>query len=133
MKYSNHKFPFLSLSLLLFALMLAGCSGGSYTGADPNPDPDPSPSSGISFDTGTITAGGSASVTFTEEGSVTYFCSFHPDMQGSITVSSEATNDGNITIAISNFSYGNPNITITPGTKVTWVNKDAVSHTATSE
>jgi plastocyanin len=40
-----------------------------------------------SFDTGAISQGESASVTFDEPGTYTYVCSFHPGMEGTIIVS----------------------------------------------
>ena len=35
-------------------------------------------------------------------------------------------------IVIDNFTFNPPMLTVTPGTKVTWVNRDDVPHTATS-
>jgi plastocyanin len=40
-----------------------------------------------SFDSGTIAAGESSSVSFEEVGSFPYICSFHPFMRGTVTVS----------------------------------------------
>jgi plastocyanin len=40
-----------------------------------------------SFDSGTIAAGESSSVTFDEAGTFPYICSFHPFMRGTVTVS----------------------------------------------
>jgi plastocyanin len=39
------------------------------------------------FDTGTVHAGGSATITFTTPGSYTYYCQFHPFMRARATVS----------------------------------------------
>lgn len=39
-----------------------------------------------SFDTGSISQGGSAKITFNTAGTFTYFCIFHPAMTASITV-----------------------------------------------
>ena len=39
-----------------------------------------------SFDSGTIKGDESGSVTFTKPGTYTYFCEFHPYMEGSVTV-----------------------------------------------
>jgi plastocyanin len=38
------------------------------------------------FDSGTIKAGESGSVTFTKPGTYAYFCEFHPYMKGMVTV-----------------------------------------------
>jgi plastocyanin len=40
---------------------------------------------------------------------------------------------GQVTIHISNFAFNPAEVTITGGTRVTWVNDDSVSHTVTSE
>ena len=39
-----------------------------------------------SFDSGTIAAGATAEVTLDEPGEFAYFCNFHPQMEGTITV-----------------------------------------------
>lgn len=41
---------------------------------------------GRAFDSGTIKAGASGSVTFSKPGTYAYFCEFHPYMKGSVTV-----------------------------------------------
>ena len=38
-----------------------------------------------------------------------------------------------VQVTIDNFSYTPPILTVSPGTKVTWVNKDDVPHTVTSD
>jgi plastocyanin len=40
-----------------------------------------------SFDTGRLSRGASASLTFQNAGTFSYFCAVHPNMKGSITVS----------------------------------------------
>lgn len=40
-----------------------------------------------SFDTGRLSGGASAQLTFGSPGSYSYICSFHPNMKGTITVS----------------------------------------------
>ena len=42
------------------------------------------------FDTGEVSPGSTASVAFDEEGSVSYFCSIHPEMTGTVTVVGES-------------------------------------------
>lgn len=39
-----------------------------------------------SFDTGRLNQGQAASLTFSAAGTYTYFCAFHPNMKGTITV-----------------------------------------------
>ncbi len=40
--------------------------------------------------------------------------------------------DQTATVNINNFAFNPPNITVAPGTKVTWVNNDQAPHTATA-
>jgi hypothetical protein len=47
-----------------------------------------------SFDTGTVTAGGSASHMFTSAGTFTYICTIHPNMKGTIRVLSSSGSGG---------------------------------------
>jgi len=46
-----------------------------------------------SFDSGTLDAGASFSFTFTSAGTVSYHCSIHPNMVGSVTISGGATSE----------------------------------------
>lgn len=118
---------------LLVGLTLAGCSsGGTDSDPDPDPGPDPQPQP-TSFDSGSISPGGSYSVTFNSEAAIDYICTFHPDMTGDITIEEGAEMSGEVTIAIENFAFNPASVTIAPGTEVTWVNNDEVAHTATSQ
>jgi plastocyanin len=47
-----------------------------------------------SFDTGTVTAGGSASHMFTSAGTFTYVCTIHPNMKGTVRVLSSSGSGG---------------------------------------
>ncbi|HTQ50713.1 MAG TPA: cupredoxin family copper-binding protein, partial [Candidatus Acidoferrales bacterium] len=47
------------------------------------------------------------------------------------TAGDAATNS--VRVTIDNFSYAPPILTVCPGTKVTWVNKDDVPHTVASD
>src|SRR5437868_2615664 len=44
----------------------------------------------------------------------------------------DATGTSEIQIVIENFAFSPSDVTIAPGTKVTWINKDEAPHTATS-
>src|SRR5258706_4210337 len=44
----------------------------------------------------------------------------------------DATGKNEVQIVIENFAFSPSDVTVTPGTKVTWVNKDEAPHTATS-
>ena len=59
--------------------------GGTVTGTNTDNQAHPATSSG-NFDTGSIAAGTTASVTFDQPGTFTYICSFHPFMTATITV-----------------------------------------------
>jgi len=59
--------------------------GGTVTWTNTDDQAHTATSSG-NFDTGSIAAGASASVTFDEPGTFTYICSFHPFMTATITV-----------------------------------------------
>jgi plastocyanin len=48
------------------------------------------------------------------------------------TPATKAPSSGNVPIAISNYSYRPPTITVLAGTRVTFTNDDQTSHTATS-
>ena len=43
-----------------------------------------------------------------------------------------ATHSGHVTIPISNYAFLPKSLTVTAGTRVTWVNHDATAHTATA-
>jgi plastocyanin len=59
--------------------------GGTVTWTNTDNQAHTATSSG-NFDTGSIAAGASASVTFDAPGTFTYICSFHPFMTATITV-----------------------------------------------
>ena len=122
------------LTVALFVGMtLAGCSSSGGTDSDPGPGPDPDPGpQATTFDSGNITPGTSYSFTFNSEEAIDYICTLHSGMNGSITVEEGADISGEFTITIENFSFNPANVTITPGTEITWVNNDDVAHTATS-
>ena len=133
--YSNFRSAVSNLLILftITSLLLVGCgdSGGTETNPDPDPDPTPTPT-GQSFDSGNISPGGSFSFTFDDEEAIDYICSIHPDMEGSITIESGAGSDQD-TVIIADFEFTPANITIAPGTEVTWINEDEVAHTSTSQ
>jgi plastocyanin len=60
-------------------------AGGTVTWTNTDNQPHTATSSGT-FDTGSIAAGDSATVTFDEPGTFTYVCSFHPFMTATVTV-----------------------------------------------
>lgn len=119
-----------SVIIALLSFTLLGCGGDGGTDSNPNPDPDPDPS--VSFDSGNISPGAEFSFTFDSEAMVDYFCTIHPEMEGSVTVENGASSDP-VTVIIDNLEFNPSDITIAPGTEVTWSNEDDVTHTATSQ
>jgi plastocyanin len=61
--------------------------GGQVTWTNADPATHTVTASDGSFDSGALAPGGSFAATFTEAGSVTYFCAVHPSMIGTIIVS----------------------------------------------
>lgn len=116
------------------SLSIVGCGGGSGgTDSDPGPDPDPDPPpQGQSFDSGNLSPGATFSFTFDTEDMIEYICTIHPEMEGSVTIEDGAGSEQD-TVIIDNFEFMPSDITIAPGTEVTWINQDDVAHTSTSQ
>src|SRR5215210_1824892 len=57
-----------------------------------------------------------------------------PQMQAPapIAYAAGAQNQQNVTVNVQNFAFDPPNITVAPGTTVTWVNADRAPHTVTA-
>jgi plastocyanin len=64
-------------------------AGSTVTWVNNGAAPHTATGDGGEFDTGTINAGGSASITFDTPGTYTYHCEIHPAMTASITVISD--------------------------------------------
>lgn len=116
------------------SLSIVGCGGGSGgTDSDPGPDPDPDPPpQGQSFDSGNLSPGETFSFTFDTEDMIEYICTIHPEMEGSVTIEDGAGSEQD-TVIIDNLEFMPSDITIAPGTEVTWINQDDVAHTSTSQ
>jgi plastocyanin len=65
--------------------------GDTITWTNDGPSSHTATAHGGSFDTGVLKKGQSASHTFTQAGTVTYFCQIHPFMHGTIVVLAAAT------------------------------------------
>lgn len=83
------------------------------------------------FDSGNMSKGNTFTYTFNKAGTFAYHCKFHPNMKGTVTVPSVPVTDPYL-INISGFVFSPASLTVPVGTKVTWTNKDAATHTATS-
>ena len=66
-------------------------AGATVTWTNQGPSPHTVTADDGSFDSGTLNAGASFSFTFTSAGTVSYHCSIHPNMVGSVVVSGGAT------------------------------------------
>jgi plastocyanin len=118
-----------------------------------NLDDDEHTATGIGFDTGTLEPGDWRTVSFERGGEAPFTCQFHPEMLGSVTVrggvgspvafpmasplavtpvagSSTATE---ITVSIVDFAFESPELEISAGTTVIWVNNGAAVHTVTGQ
>lgn len=118
-----------------------------------NADDDPHTATGSSFDTGIIQPGALVTVTLDTPGTLRYACLIHPEMTGTVVVRDA---DGNLpglgatpaaspgatpataggtseTVAIQDFAFVPPELTVPAGTTVTWDNADTAPHTATAE
>jgi plastocyanin len=65
--------------------------GDTITWTNSGPSPHTATANGGSFDTGTLQKGQSASHTFTQAGTFSYFCTIHPFMKGTVVVLASAS------------------------------------------
>jgi len=119
-----------------------------------NADDDAHTATGAGFDTGIIQPGGDVTVVLDTPGTWFYACLIHPEMTGTIIVrdassavtgatpnatpgatpaAATPTGSGGTTVAIRDFAFEPPEITIPAGTTVSWENADAAPHTATGD
>jgi plastocyanin len=93
------------------------------------------------FNSGDIHPGQFWDHTFIVNGTYNYFCAYHPEMQGSVTVIGGPTatpqptgtpGGGTQNVVIQDFAFQPQNLNIVVGTTVRWTNNDPYPHTATS-
>lgn len=114
-----------------------------------NADDDEHTATGLGFDTGVMLPGDSVAITFDQPGSFDFVCQFHPDMRGTVIVQGSGTPvaaspiaspvaqpadspdaaSAVVTIDIVDFAFSQPELTIAPGTTVTWTNTGVAPHT----
>lgn len=105
---------------ILIALTLAMVSVGQV-GATLDP----------TFASGDLAQGESWSHVFPEPGTYAYICGPHPWMEGAIQVTEgTGSGSGDVTVEIRDYLFDSAEVTIPVGGEVTWVNRDAVIHTA---
>jgi plastocyanin len=68
--------------------------GDSITWTNDGPSPHSATANNGSFDTGVLKKGQSASHTFSQAGTFTYFCSVHPFMHGTVVVVADTSSSG---------------------------------------
>lgn len=128
----NRLFSFLGSVLLVFALLISGCSSTgseSESNDDTNSNSDPA----FSFSSGDIPPGESYSYTFSEEGEIEYYCEIHaPDMQGKITVTSSVDAVDRDTVSMENDQFVPEDLSVAPNTEVVWINNQDHNHDISS-
>lgn len=96
------------------------------------PRVDPRPPE-ATMDTGGLAEGDQFGQLFDTPGTYFLQCEPHPWMTGRIVVSENATASDNASLEIENFAFnGGEDLMIEPGTNLTIVNRDPVTHTATN-
>lgn len=127
MLISSHRNQLLTIALSLF-LVFAGCNSST---TDSNSDDNNSGNQNqyASFQSGTIGPGESFSYIFEEEEVVEYYCTIHtPDMQGEVTVTSNATPVERDTVSMENNQFNPSNLEVAPNTEVVWINNEGHDH-----
>jgi plastocyanin len=112
-----------------------------------NADDDEHTATGPGFDTGTMLPGDSVTIAFDTPGTYDFVCQFHSEMRGTVIVEgtgtpvaspaaspvgspAAVTNAGEaVMIDIVDFAFSQPELTIRPGTTVTWTNTGVAPHT----
>jgi plastocyanin len=116
-----------------------------------NADDDEHTATGPGFDTGTMLPGDSVTIAFDIPGTFDFVCQFHSEMRGSVVVQGTGTPVASpvaspvaltpiasppsagmgetVTVDIVDFAFAQPEITVRPGTTVTWTNTGVAPHT----
>jgi plastocyanin len=93
------------------------------------------------FNSGNLHNGDVFQWTFSAPGRFDYFCAFHSEMQGSVTVTGDtptptpasATPAAAVDIDIRDFAFAPAAVAVLPGATVRWTNHDTFPHTVTSD
>ena len=122
--HRSHRVLFASLALVL-ALFVGACG-------DDDDDNPVNPAPTLELNSGNIAPAGTYEHRFFTDGTYPYRCTLHTGMNGSVVVSSAATD----TTAAVGMTAGNQftpaTVTIKTGGKVTWTNSSGVNHNVTS-
>ena len=114
-----------------------------------NADDDEHTATGPGFDTGTMVGGDSVAIAFDSPGTFDFVCQFHSEMRGTVVVEGDGTPEASpvasavasgdsvpaetggaaVEMDIVDFAFARPEITVAPGTSVTWTNAGVAPHT----
>lgn len=76
--------------------------------------------------------GDMTSFVFNEPGEFKVFCEPHPVMKMTVVVEEGATTSGEVALDIADYAFSE-NITVAPGTVITWTNQDSAQHNVAFE
>lgn len=110
-----------------------------------NADDDEHSATGPGFDTGKMLPGDRVTIRFDTPGTYDFVCQFHSEMRGTVIVEGTGTPVASpvaspaaataagavVTMDIVDFAFAQPEITVRPGTTVTWTNTGVAPHTVT--
>jgi plastocyanin len=88
-----------------------------------------------SFDSGPVTPGTSASVTFATPGTFAYICSLHPSMKGFVVVSADATSAAPLAMVepnpsdVATWAFA---VSVSAGQSINWTNLGTQAHSVTA-
>lgn len=114
-----------------------------------NADDDEHTATGPGIDTGTMLAGDSVTIAFDSPGTFDFVCQFHSEMRGTVVVEGDGTPEASpvaspvanaasvpaetagaaLDMEIVDFAFAQADITVAPGTTVTWTNAGVAPHT----
>ncbi|MDN7245726.1 plastocyanin/azurin family copper-binding protein [Planococcus shenhongbingii] len=75
-----------------------------------------------------LAQGETTSYIFNEVGEFPIHCEPHPNMTMKVIVEEGASSSGEAAVEIVDFAYAEAELTVAPGTVVTWTNQDTVEH-----
>jgi len=112
-------------NFIFFGLIFLSINGCNTTNSNSQ--------NGQLFKSGDIGHGETFNYTFNETGTYDYFCEIHkPDMKGSIVVETGTESTNPDTVEMKNSAFVPSQLTVQPGTKVVWINRDSFAHTVVS-
>jgi len=111
---------------LASVLALPGCGGSSNKSTNP-----PSGGGALVLDSPNLGQGAVYEKTFATTGTFAYHCKIHSFMTAVVIVD-DGTAAGDKVVDITGSAFSPASISVHSGNKVTWTNRDAITHTVTS-